>query len=129
MVGPGCFLSRPTKTQSPQNGEKMGEKRGKVCVGQLDKIALPHPSTNFLSFSSFCFTLFFGINLFFLFALTFYIGFGFRVLISHFCLFLLFLFFLSVSFFFFFSHLFWILFGICLVYKKIKILRCPYKIF
>ena len=49
MVGFSHFLSGSTIIQSLQNEEKMGKKRRK-CL--LDKIALLHLMTNFLSFST-----------------------------------------------------------------------------
>ena len=48
-MGPNHFLSGLTTIQSLQNEEKIGEKRRK-CL--LDKIALFHLMTNFLSLST-----------------------------------------------------------------------------
>ena len=53
MVGPGNFIPGPTKTQCPQIGEKIGEKRGLIFYGQF----CPHFDVEFQPFL-FCFVLF-----------------------------------------------------------------------
>ena len=50
MVGPGNFIPGPTKTQCPQIGEKIGEKRGLIFYGQF----CPHFDVEFQPFL-FCF--------------------------------------------------------------------------